>query len=745
MSSLKKNQAGGPNVATLAKSIKQHMDAKGDSFVSPADTTNLISMESIGAPNMSTLQTAYANVQDDLKGLLSNLGFESFGDATLGTPEGREAASIGLEAGAIAALAAGNPAAYARAAYQSTAHGGQGITVVDSMASGHAGDMDYRADASLESFDEVELRNHLPYSIAFNVFAARQDDFGEAFYPTTVVTPDQAGLDVTVARMTVFNEVRHAATGKAIDFGKKNLIDAAVDHTILADEATRLVPHKAVDNSNNDWFVPATAVASYGIVIAGITVPTAPLLVGQEVNILGLSQYTPLMGAGVMDNTDAVDARVQLASLYLLTAVGEKAIKFNVKGLPRSSFVKSVEGNSREMNLVFSTRDLIIDKNTRAADGSVIASLSAIAGADYTCRLSVNVTGSLNTETGNLNVLSTAVTVVSIVDVNSNEIALDSGAGQTAKNLLQAMPIIGYDLFAARTNSNRRTRGLQLDTVTETERYTIPLGSPLSIPSTTSSNKDAADLKALITAARLRSSNNAVTQLFAYADILAAYVRGPKRKGVVPQIPGMGRYLVEPFFERHTLDLEASINSIKSHEKSADISAVLVNAIRDAAYRAYRDSRYQAALDSLTGGTGETPTLVVGTDPVLARHLIVSGDTRTFGTAFEKAVIKTTLDKRMANKIVLTFTRMGDGPDPLSFGSHAWIPELTSTINVSRNGATIKESMVQPRTLHVNHCPILVVIDVTNLSKVLVDKITTPATDLDVSQPYLAGITTPTP
>ena len=58
---------------------------------------------------------------------------------------------------------------------------------------------------------------------------------------------------------------------------------------------------------------------------------------------------------------------------------------------------------------------------------------------------------------------------------------------------------------------------------------------------------------------------------------------------------------------------------------------------------------------------------------------------------------------------------------------------------VNRNGATIKETMVQPRTIHFNNLPVMAVINVLNLSKVLADKIVMPATDTDVTNPYLTG------
>ena len=61
--------------------------------------------------------------------------------------------------------------------------------------------------------------------------------------------------------------------------------------------------------------------------------------------------------------------------------------------------------------------------------------------------------------------------------------------------------------------------------------------------------------------------------------------------------------------------------------------------------------------------------------------------------------------------------------DALGFGTHFYMPELTSTAQVSRDNATTKETQVQPRDLHVPHLPVLGVINVSNIDAVFTDYI----------------------
>ena len=745
MALLKKNLGAAGKVGQAVTQFKGLIANQGQDLGTTDQVQALISVESMNNEvTYNNLMNHLGEVGSQIEQIVEDLGFESFDTST---ELGRQRRENAIAAGAIAAMAAGDPVAYARQAYSTESRGESNVRIVEpNSAFGAAGSLDYREKASMEAFNDRELREFLPYSIAFNIFAQRQDDFSETLFPTTVVTPDQAGIDVAVSRLLVFQEVRHSITGQAANFHKLNLIDAAVDYTILGDKTTRLIPVVQDDGSNADKFVDSNAVGSYEYLLSGVAVPTAPLRMGKDIDLLGISSYQPLIGAGIIDNTDDIDARIELSALYLGTGTdgtsGDAlpAVKFNTSRLPRSTFVKTPEGNYREMGLQFHSQELVIDKNTKAVDGSTVDAFSDIASNSYTVRLKVRVNGFAQVEFGNVNVSATAVHVASILDEDGNPIALDKGTGKTIVDALEALSFIGYDLAVNRTNANRRTRGHLLDTTLEVERYTIALGSPLSVPSPATSvdAREASDLKALIAAARIRNSNNAVTAMFNIADSLKAFVASPRLRQTDPGVGGLGRFLVKPFFEEHTLDLTDAVNSLKSYEKAADVAMAIVNAIRDVAYRMYRDSYYQPAVDALTGAAGEKPVLFIGTDQVLHRHIMVSGDTRTFGTAFDKFEVRSTVDYRMHNKIVLTFIRPGsEGPDVLSFGTHAWIPELTSSVTVNRNGATIRETMVQPRTLHFNNLPVMAVINIEGLSQVLGDQVEWPAQNDAIANPWL--------
>lgn len=690
---------------------------------------DIASLESINdSVLLGTMQDMATELDNEIQ---SAFGVESFSEGGVSGFRDANKQVITMaqrEAAAIVGLASANPMDYVKKGYRKVSEISteSADKMVHAVSVGAAGELDFRNEpcVGIEAFNETELRAHIPFSIAFNFQAARQDDFSEAFYPTLVVTPDQAGLDIAIRRPVVFNAVRHNVTGTAADFKRRSIVDAFVDYTILENESTYLVPAVIGSGANQNTTKFSSVVGTASVDVEGVAVITAPLKANTTIDLLGISNHPGLVDSGIIDHTDDIDGRLALKKAYFVTAGGgSEAVAFNTLKMPRSGFVKSTEGDGREMSLQFFT-SLLVSNDTKAVDGSSVGAIdgAAVPGV-WNARLGIKLAGSANLETGNVSVGSVGTPVlVSLVNGDGVKIDTTAGAGAALKAVLEAMTFDSYELEARRTNANKRTRGLLVDSQQYVERYTIPLGSPISTPAPIGTTRDSADMQNLITTARIRNSNNAVTQILNYAATLREQV-AIGEAGIDAQIEGIGRFLVKPWFEEATVDVVNDINSVSSHERAADLSAILINSVRDMAYRAYSESRYQAALNVLTGGQGLRPRLVIGTDQVIIRHLMIEGDSRLVGLAFDHVVVAS-MDSRMDGKIVFSFVRadVTGEPDPLSFGIHAWIPELTSTVQMNRNGATYKETMVQPRSRHINVLPILGLIHVENLAQGLLKK-----------------------
>ena len=715
MSRLSKNTKITPMGKAVAE-LENLIKARGSEFANAEITGAVLSMESLSDAEMLELEHHNESLKSSLESIFAGVG---------------EIPAYAMEAGVLAAMAAGNPLAYAEKAMGTGKISTEGVTLFEPVISGAGGNMDYRSAraASLEAFDEKELKNGIAFSTGFNIGAARQSPAAEALYPTFVVSPDQAFLDISVKKPVVFNEYRHAVSGRGADFGMTNLAEAYIDPTILADASTRCIPVRAADDSNAEYFVAETLYAPVTVKQSGVDVQTAPLKMNKQIDLIGISTVPGLVGNGLMTNNDALDSAISLDAIYLTAPNSDKSktdfIRFDTSRLPRRNFSKTPEGNYREMGLQFRTEHLLLNKDTVNADGSALQILKAVVNNDWNVRVRVNVDGQANVQFGNVNVYASALEVMSITNSAGQEITLASGPGLAFVQAIALAKFDDYDIKASRTNSNRRTSGLQADVQEFVDRHPIPLGAPLSAPAPVTGPRDGTDLQVLTAMARTRNTNQAFTAWLNYAETLKAYVSAVAAGGM-PEIEGAGRYLLrKPFFEEITLDVAAKVDSRTSSDRAEDVAALIVNTIREVAYRMYTETGYQAALDILTGGTAELPTLTCITDPTTIRHIMVNGDNRTAGIAFEHNILSD-LDERLKGKIFVTFTRPAalQGPDPLSSGTHAWIPELASVVNVSKGGETIRQSMVQPRNRHINHLPAMAVIDVQNLTAALRDKAT---------------------
>ena len=122
-----------------------------------------------------------------------------------------------VEAANIVLLAAGNPAEYARIAMsENYAPIGTESLEAPMAVSGPHGSMDVlgRPAIGLEYFNDVKLDTHLAASVAFNMQAARQSAFCEAFFRTVTIDPSECGMLVEINKTMVFRSVRHAMHDK---------------------------------------------------------------------------------------------------------------------------------------------------------------------------------------------------------------------------------------------------------------------------------------------------------------------------------------------------------------------------------------------------------------------------------------------------------------------------------------------------------------------------------------------------
>ena len=577
---------------------------------------------------------------------------------------------------------------------------------------------------ALESYDNSELSKMVGYSVKYNMDVMEQDSFAEAFFRTHAQNPDMGGSEITIRTPFVWNHALRGIDGDAQNMGRTRLIEAAFNHEILAENTTDLIPQVKADDSNAKFFIDAAIVPPVNEIVDKQAVRTAPLAMGVEVALINISQASKVARNGVHDITDVLDRTNSLKSVYL--EIGGEAVKFNTAGWPNNNFSLPGANEGREQVLHFRSANYQLNEFSVNAAGGVAlteTTLVKIVAQKLKVNVKVDLAGRINLDSSNATVSQVFVAVDSIYDATGKQLDLTTGLGLEIANGLADLRAAGWDPLSRVSNSNKRERGQLLDLQSYTERYYVPLGVPVAVLSPLHEDRDPEEMNFLVSMVRQRTSSNALTTLIAYEEQLNSAGDGKqvgRDENGIAQVEGIGRFLLQEIFSRrNVLKADELIVSLNHTDVIRDTQSLLVNALRDGFYTAMRDTGYMFALEQLYGPS-KRPTMLVGCDPYLERFLRTDGDPRTIGDGVQMKVVSS-VDRRMVGKIYWTLV-LDDVPmSPLTFGTHILIPELVSSVQITRGQSTSREATVQPRSRHVPHLPIVGMLEVTGLNKILLD------------------------
>jgi hypothetical protein len=571
------------------------------------------------------------------------------------------------------------------------------------------------AKAAMENYNEKSQRDFRVVSVGYSLTAARQDAFGEAAYPTVVVNPTEGGVTQNLTYVAVMRDVYHQTTGALFDTQEVNLVEAFRDPSILEDFSTACIPVVNEQDDNTQYFIPAGLVAPIEVEHPNTgPVRTAPLRPNTKLNLIGISNQQQLLNGHYLDISDTLDSAMWLKSLYVQT--GDGVVRFNVRRMPTAVFQPALQSDTRNANLAFMSDDLLITADTTTVEGTALANVPA----GWSVRVSVQMSGTVSLSKGSLYLSPSPVEVSRVYDEEGTSLALTGGAVAAMITALGDMAVVGYELDARFTNTNRRNRGQLLQTRALQFRYPIPMHAPITLPMSTMDEAGPGDVVKFLTAAtNVRNSANAVTRLLNYCAQLREYVGAGFTRPKFGQVEGALSAVMRPTYRHASLDLRDAVDSIKSQDRFKDVCESILNVIRSMMFTAYRDSNIQAAFQTITGNADERPKAVILTSSDIANYLMHSGDDRALG-AYLKYDIVATNNERMDGKIVVILTR--EKPvenDILNWGTFYYVPTIVADLPISRHGQISREIAAVPFNLHVNNIPFALEIDVEGLEEVM--------------------------
>lgn len=712
-------------------------------------TKNVIALESADSATQKQTHHLLRTAQESVKSLFSKhvaLAMESEDGETI---EGNEEAGVGegreeilttqqLQAGAITLAGLENPSEYAAMA---TKVNMDGAVDSDPLSSG-AYTSDVIADQAIaqEAYDSESLHEFAAYSMVYNVFAARQSPLQELFYPTITLTPDSNGVQIFTRYQVYFENFRHKSDGTVENADARiPLYQAVNDPTILFNEITRVYPvYDDTDLKIKANFAPG--IAPRAVTVEGHTFETAPLAVGREIGLIGLSQDAIAGFTGEMGSEDQIanGARIQDIYLEIENKAGTKStVKFNLRTLGRTAYLGANEGMDMDVLLNFINKQLPLTGDTRDVTGQQAAALAFMRDPqyeDHILHFGINVVSNLNLETGLVTVNPAFGNLQKYaLRVNANNVAVrevDEAVTTALKDNIKSITLVGWYPDMNRTNFNLRQRGPLCGTIERHERYVVRLNSPVSAIAPTTETRTTSDFVAPITAVRIRNDNNAISHMFANHEALMAHVTSYDNTLPRPDIKALGRWVMNPFADHIKVNMLDIISTTRSKNVSEDFRYAFGNLVREAIFRGLRKSLYETSLRLQTGVDGAKPTIAIGTNPTLAKHLNVKDTAGWLGDNFPyDVVIESHEDRRLGgledntHEVFIGLTIPGSQWSPHQNGHFLYIPELVTTITTQRNGSNSRELIVMSRCEHIALCPWSIRISLTGVSESFVTKI----------------------
>lgn len=661
-----------------------------------------IATESLGPNEEQLLTSVYNNIESSIRTIVQDFGI-SLEDYQ-------------IEAGAMAGIYATNPKSFLSSKLKPVSS--DSVVINTSIANSFI----ERPQLAMEAYDERENRNAHVFSIVYNMLAARQNEFGETFFPTILINPTEVGITLQLRIYYVYNDFKRTVSGALANYGRKNIIRAYADHEVLKNELTKAVPViRTGGGADDNSALFASEVPTWSVNLGSdINVTTGALKPDNKIDLIALSQTNELLNSGLMGPSDNLDTFIKLDSIYVKFTDGTDTdiVRINLDSTPDSTFTFAPQGNYRRMILAMDNDTVVLDDKTRNLTGVAPVLLPELATSKARIQLSIN--GSVILDKGDtiVNRGSLALTTLR----NAAGQLVGGAAFDTLAAKIAAGEIIGYTLNAYRANGNIRQRGQLLDSQTEYRVINVPYRTPLSaIMPVVNPAEDTSALQTLINTTGARISNDAVATLVRIDNQLSTYNGVADAAGELPPLFSIGHYYVKPVYFSEAVDLGSTVDSTKSHERIQDIRSAIVEKIRYYANEMYRLSEYRAAAAVLTGNIGFKPTVIVGTDPTIYNYIQFDGELRTLGESFDVKVVST-IDLRISDKIFISFgvfdAARNTAVNPLNFGCLLYSPEITTKIPVSRDGSVSNELLVTPRYAHIEVLPVLTTLTVTGLPTV---------------------------
>lgn len=553
----------------------------------------------------------------------------------------------------------------------------------------------------MEAFRDIDTHATVAYSLGYGASITRQTEFVMGWYPPIMMAPDQTVLEVKLNLLTVFNGIIHdTETGNMVNFQRRNVARAFENPNVLNRYATLAMPIFTAERA--DHFVENAIAAPRDISFGNRVINTTWLKFENDCNIHGLATTAAtLTSQGAPTHREALEPGTKVDSILFKS--GDDVIKLPLLNLRTMNFAGAQQWDQQETILNGNvTLGLSGSKLKRESGAALTGPLKAIVDNNLRIAIQLKMGGSINIETGNMNLSRPTMKLVSVESIETGQVydatsATFAGIEAAIKGATQE----GFMVRPFKTNSTKREQGDRLNSRRFVFQYMAPYRDPITVERMVNAkgDHDAQDLTNLLGLTKIRIENEAVDHMFEMFDLMENYIDMNANDGTLNDLPGLAQFYIIPCFHKETLNLADKIDSIRSQDRAEDIQSYLVMKLRDVVTRLLTFSQWKAGMIMQNNDTLPPPQVNIATNPIIARYLLAPGDMRTLGDY--DYIVTTTLNRRLVDKIAISFRIPGQEASNevqiFGWGQLLTSAEVVFAANMLRNNDYFSELQVQPR------------------------------------------------
>lgn len=516
----------------------------------------------------------------------------------------------------------------------------QGATVYQRSATQSVGQSWGNAVATLQAFSQQKFDDWKELTIQLNYYSSLISPATELAFRTVQLNGNYEGISTTIERDVIQQEQTNPMTGEAFKLGRINALKAFRDMHLLKNNANVLMTNVRQDNAGQ--FVDTSIYTPKAETdLRGRKFNSSYIKVNTGMfNLLALCRAPGEMAENrTYTYMDQIAPNMRIGNL-LIKVGADKYLEAYIGDYQAAIFASSTtQSNSQTETLSCHIETFAIDTATKDVAGKEIATLKALADAGVkTLLVDIILDGSLDHNQNNCRVSANATTIVGCYSPKTPGKNLIGETGMKALVEAASLEISGFqprgnllDLTFTKWGTQAELQDMQYPYATRPQSI-ITAYCPVTEADATRQRR----MRTMGNLAVAQTDSLAMSFLLDYTERLNKMTNG---SGLLPSsiefeqfdVQSSGSFYVNPWCMIEEFDIQELCNSLTSSDRWNDMSAAVLNILRDRVPRMMLESQYVTALRRKTNNPTAKAKLGVITSKIMAQYLFTTGDDRTLG------------------------------------------------------------------------------------------------------------------